>query len=41
MWLIVSPFILSIAGSGRWNNIIVGILVFAAGFIGSPREASV
>ena len=32
LWLILSPFILSITGTGRWNNILVGIVVAAAAY---------
>jgi hypothetical protein len=32
IWLIVSPFVLNIAGTGRWSNIIVGLIVAVLGY---------
>lgn len=33
LWLIVSPFILNIAGTGRWSNIVVGLVVAGLGYM--------
>ena len=39
LWLILSPYALNITGTGRWNNVIVGVLVFAAGYLLAPKQA--
>ncbi|MDR7417871.1 MAG: SPW repeat protein [Armatimonadota bacterium] len=31
-WIVVSPFILNITGTGRWSNVIVGLAIVALGY---------
>lgn len=40
IWLIVSPFVLNIAGSGRWSNIIVGLIVAVLGYTSSKATTA-
>lgn len=39
VWLIISPFVLQIAGTGRWSNILVGIIVTGLGYMSKPATA--
>jgi hypothetical protein len=38
LWLIVSPFVLDVTGGGRWNSILVGVVVAVAVYTLPVRE---
>ena len=40
LWLIVSPFVLSITGAGRWNNMVIGIVIAALGYMSAKVQAT-
>lgn len=40
LWLVLSPFVLNIAGTGRWSNIIVGIVVAVLGYTAAKSASA-
>jgi hypothetical protein len=32
LWVAVSPFVLNISGTGRWSNLIVGLVIAGLGY---------